>query len=145
MPTPAVEAALDDPELRSNLADRAVREVAAAIRGKGGLRGIAAQIGFDTINRLRPGFIRRHVYELLPDFAKAVTPHWHEGEAEGDPRTHFIENDAEIAGDILQVADDYVADAVDATAVAVYRRLRGFAPTRIAEEMPRVVDFIESV
>ena len=134
--------ALNDQARRDEIAAAAVAEAEAAVRARSGLRGVAAQLGLDTINRLRPGFLRRHVNAMLPDMARAVEPHWDEGVAVGDPTAHFEANADMVSHDLLAVTDNYVEQASDDRARAVYHRLRARAPMHVSEQMPRIARFI---
>ncbi len=133
---------VSDPEQRPDIANDAVVEAAAALRSRSGIKAVAAQFGFDAINRIRPGFLARQVEELLPAMAEAVEPWWVEGRAQGDAPAWLTSHADEVAEALLGVTDDHVASAHDQAAVAVYRRLRSVAPRRIAAEMPRVAAFI---
>lgn len=132
-----------DEARRKVIAREAVIEVGQALRDRRDLASVAAHMGFKTIQRLRPGFLRHHLYQLLPSFAEAMDPHWHAGVEAGAPGDYLLDREDEVTASVLEVADNYVEEAVDPTAVAVYRRLRPLAPRRIAEQMPRIVAFIE--
>jgi len=134
---------VNEPEQRSAIAVDAVAEARAAVRARSGLAGMAARVGFDTITRLRPGFLEQHVEAMLPDLALAIEPHWNAGIAVGSAATHLAEQAPQVTADLLHVTDAYVDNAVDTTAIAVYRRLRPFAPARIQEQIPRIANFVE--
>jgi len=125
------------------IAADAVDEARAAIRSRFGLSAIAAGIGFDTIQRIRPGLLQKHVYALLPDLASAVEPFWLDGLDSGRVEQHFENNDMAIADALIGVVDDYVDQATDRQQISIYKQLRGNAPKRIAEQMPRLARFID--
>lgn len=135
--------ALQDAAIRRSVAADAVAEAEAAVQQRSGLRGVAAQLGLETINRVRPGFLERHIHAMLPDMADAVEPHWRSGMLAGDPTRHLEANAAEVTESLLAVSDAYVDNATDAKAIAVYQQLRPRAPKRISEQMPRIACFIE--
>lgn len=134
--------AVADPVHRRAIALDAVDEAAAAIRARRGLGGLAAATGLQTIHRLRPGFLANHIEQLLPGMAEAVDPWWAQGLERGNAIGWLEEHRHEVAEALLAVTDGHVASASDATAIAVYQRLRGSAPKRIANEMPRIAAFI---
>lgn len=134
--------ALQDPTVHRAVAVDAVAEAEAAVHERSGLRGVAAQLGLETINRVRPGFLERHLHAMLPDMADAVEPHWNAGALAGDHQEHFAANAAAVTNSLLAVTDAYVERATDTKAIAVYQQLRPRAPRRIAEQMPRIVRFI---
>lgn len=136
--------AVADTQRRSSIAKAAVVEVAAAIRARSGLKGLAAQVGLDTINRLRPGFLEGQIDVLLPGMAEALEPWWHDGLESGDAPQWLNGHRLQVAEDLLTVTDEYVAQASDQVAIAVYDRLRKQAPVRIAHEMPRISTFIQT-
>jgi len=135
--------ALGNGSQRSVIAADAVAQAEAAVRSRPGFGGVSAQLGFETINRLRPGFLERHVHAMLPDMARAVEPHWEAGRSAGGERAHLVANAHVVTKDLLAVADAYVADATDRKAIAVYNQLRPRATRRIAEQMPRIAEFFE--
>jgi|GEM_PF-731388 len=135
--------ALENEQVRQAVAADAVAEAESAVKERSGLRGVAAQLGLETINRVRPGFLERHVHAMLPDMAVAIEPHWLDGVAAGDPVGHLEANSATVTESLLAVSDAYVGDATDAKAIAVYQQLRSRAPKRIGEQMPRIARFIE--
>lgn len=134
---------IGDPDVRAAVAADAVAEAELAVKGRGGIRGASAQLGLDTINRLRPGFLERHVHAMLPDLAQAIQPVWEQGVAAGDPVAHLNQEAEEVTGALLTVTDAYVSSASDAKAIAVYERLRPHAPDRISAQMPRIARFID--
>lgn len=135
--------AVHDDTLRSLIAADAVAEAEKAVRERSGFSGVSAQLGLETINRLRPGFLERHVHAMLPEMARAVEPHWDIGCSSGDARAHLKSNADAVTADLLAVADAYVGSATDQKAIAVYNQLRPRATRRISEQMPRIATFIE--
>lgn len=134
---------VSDRHRRSHVAADAMAEAESAVRDRTGLSGFSAQLGLQTINRVRPGFLERHIHAMLPAMALVLEPHWTVGIARGDGPGHLEESADAVTGDLLDVADAYVARANDATAIAVYNQLRPGAPRRVAEQMPRIGRFIE--
>ena len=134
---------VSDHRTRSDVAADAVAEAESAVRDRNGLGGFSAQLGLETINLLRPGFLERHIHAMLPAMALVIEPHWNDGVASGDGPAHLEQNADAVTGDLLDVADAYVAGANDAKAIAVYNQLRPRAPRRVAEQMPRIARFIE--
>ncbi|MFT7650853.1 MAG: hypothetical protein ACI8Y4_005628 [Candidatus Poriferisodalaceae bacterium] len=137
-----VDALRDEPR-RAAIAADAVAEAENAVRDRTGFGGMSARFGLDAINRLRPGFLQRHLHAMLPEMALAIEPHWRRGSAQGDSGAHIEANAEAVTKDLLAVADAYVATARDSKAIAVYNQLRSRAPERVAEQMPRIADFIE--
>lgn len=141
-PLSLVDALRDGPSRLAVAAD-AVAEAENAVRERTGLGAMSAQFGLDIINRIRPGFLQRHVHAMLPEIAIAIEPHWQRGSEQGDSRAHIEANAEAVTRDLLAVADAYVARASDGTAIAVYNQLRSRAPERVAEQMPRIASFLE--
>lgn len=135
--------ALQDKDTRRLVSADAIAEAEKAVRERSGIRGVSAQFGLETINRLRPGFLERHIHAMLPDMARAVEPHWEDGIATGDPCGYLKSHAVGVTAALLQVADAYVEQASDTTAIAVYQQLRPRADRRIAEQMPRIAGFIQ--
>ena len=135
--------ALKSPERRNKIAADAVHEAEAAVAARGGINGAAAKLGLDTINRLRPGFLQRHVHALLPDWAEVLEPYWQESNNDQGLAAHLVEHNAVVAKELLAVTDAYVSRASDAKAIAAYNHLRPRANERVAEQMPRIASFVE--
>lgn len=133
---------LGDPTTRRSIAEAAVEEGRLAVRERAGLAAIAAQAGLATIDRLRPGFLERHVYELLPDLASALEPYWLGDIDVAAATAHLEAHRAEATTAMLSVTDRYVERASDATAIGVYRHLRPRAERRVGEQMPRIARFV---
>lgn len=134
---------LGDPHRRQLIAADAVAEASDAVSERTGIAGVAVRLGLDTINRLRPGFLLRHVDAMLPDLALAIEPHWQLGQATTTGRVHLELNAFVVTNDLLVVADAYVARASDRQAIMIYNQLRVRAPHRISEQMPRIAAFVE--
>jgi len=135
--------ALKSPERRNEIAADAVHEAEAAIADRGGINGTAAKLGLDTINRLRPGFLQRHVHALLPGWAEVLEPYWQEADSQRGLAAHLVEHNTVVADALLAVTDEYVSRASDAKAIAAYNHLRPRANERVAEQMPRIASFVE--
>ena len=134
--------ALQSPERRNEIAADAVHVAEAAVAARGGVQGMAAKLGLDTINRIRPGFLVRHVHAMLPDWAEILEPYWQESDSHEGLAAHLVEHNTVVAEELLAVTDQYVARASDAKAIAAYNHLRPHANERVAEQMPRIAAFV---
>lgn len=105
---------------------------------------MAARVGLETIHRLRPGFLERHVELLLPELVEAFEPHWLAGEDSGDTSSYLSVHATAVSHDLLAVTDRHAAQASDQTAVVVYERLRPMALGRITEHMPRIAALVQT-
>ena len=134
---------LANPQVRTAVAADAVSEAQSVVKERGGVRGRAAKLGMETVDRLKPGFLERHVAAMLPDWADAIDPYWSAGQAAGDPTEHLVANAPDVADAMLGVSDAYVEKATYGRAIKAYERLRPHAPERIVEHMPRIASFVE--
>ncbi len=130
------------PDAVEQVACEAVQAVGAAVKAIRGLRGLAVRAGFDTICKVRPGFLERQVEDLLPQWCDQLDPFWAAGEQCGDAVEYLHEHRYAVSDALLEVSDERAASATDQTARAVYARLRPNASSRVADHIRLVGEFV---
>ena len=134
--------AIADRTRRPLIATDAVRSAEVAIRSRRGIAGVVVAAGFETIQRVRPGFLVRQVEEMLPAMADALDPFWSKGRAHGDGVAFLTEQAPAVAEALLRVTDAQAEASGDRVALAVYERLRPHGPKRIVEHIRHIAWFM---
>ena len=57
----------------------------AEVKDKSGISGLAIKAGYGAVKGIKPGFVRNVVGDLLPEFAKALEPVWHDAKKDSKP------------------------------------------------------------
>lgn len=111
---------------------------------KGGLSGMAIKAGYRVVQGIKPGFVRNVVWDLLPEFAKAVEPVYTDAKAAGKPVSeYFIANKSRVADALLAITDSKAQHSKSGAVKATYERLRGTAKSNVESAVPRLGKLIE--
>ncbi len=144
----SLRTAVECVDARQRIAAAAVAEARVCVSELAGLRSTVVGAGFDTIQRLRPSFLERHVAALLPGWADVVDPYWADTPDADGPvsadRERVRSNADDVAAKMMGVTDRYVDRSTDEVAIAVYRRLRPRAEQHIVAEIDRLVSFVDA-
>ncbi len=70
---------------RRTIAQECSALIEREVDSKGGLSGMAIKTGYKAVKGIKPGFIDKVVYDLLPEFAAALEPLHEEARAKGQP------------------------------------------------------------
>lgn len=129
------EQAWADPGRRDRLIRDSVRIIEDEVAERRGITGMALKAGFAAFQRVQPGILRVAVEKLLPDFGRAIEPHW---TAAGRAVPTFAGRATPIADDLLAVTDRLVARTRYAVIGQIYRTLRPSARDHVAAAVPRL-------
>ena len=95
---PSLEDILVDEARRNSLAAECMSLIEREVDAKGGLGGVAVKTGFKAVRGIKPGFVEKVVYDLLPEFADAIEPLAAEARGQGkDVPTFFAANAPRVA------------------------------------------------
>jgi hypothetical protein len=133
-----IEQVLADPVRRDRITTDCVRLVEEEVAAKRGFTGMALRTGFAAFQRLQPGIVRLAVERLLPDFARALAPHWEQARGATSPEAAFASRTADVARDLLGVTDRIVERARSSVVGQIYRSLRPSAQDHVAAAVPRL-------
>ncbi len=136
------------PEVRRLVIDGCVAVVEREVASKRGLGGTAIKAGFAVVSKVKPGFVREVVSNLLPDFTVALDPMYGEaarecGEADesavADSFVRRVERErARAAEALLGVTDRKIENARPGLQKA-YARLRPSAREHVEAALPSLV------
>src|SRR5277367_1525977 len=80
--------------------------IAAEVKDKGGISGLAIKAGYGAVKGIKPGFIRQAVSDMLPEFANALDPIYQDAKAQNKPISDFfVANTARVADALLTITD----------------------------------------
>lgn len=113
------------------------------VASKSGLSGLAVKAGYAAVKGIKPGFIADVVNSLLDKFAEQLDPLWSEGEKEGKPAAHLVNNRSRVADALLSVTDAKAQSAKSSVVRGTYGKLRGSAKKNVEEAVPRLAKLIE--
>jgi hypothetical protein len=136
------------PEVRPQVVDGCVAVVEREVASKRGLSGTAIKAGFAVVSKVKPGFVREVVSNLLPDFAAALDFMYREsasesGEADestiADAFVRRVERERSRAAEALLGVTDRKIDGARPSVRSAYARLRPAARDHVEAALPSLL------
>lgn len=136
------------PEVRPQVVDGCVAVVEREVAGKRGLGGTAIKAGFAVVSKVKPGFVRDVVSNLLPDFAAALDSMYRESASEiadasestiADAFVRRVERERSRAAEALLGVTDRKIDGARPSVRKAYARLRPAAREHVEAALPGLV------
>lgn len=135
---------LTDPERKGQVVEDCIGIIDAEVGDKGGLGGMAIKAGYKAVQGVKPGFVKKVVSDLLPEFADAVDPMFQEAvDQEKGIRDHFVAHKSRVADALLAITDGKAARSQNRLVKGTYERLRGQAKKNVEAAVPRLGGLIE--
>ncbi|MCA9604762.1 MAG: hypothetical protein KC619_04180 [Myxococcales bacterium] len=135
---------LTDPERKTQVVEDCIGIIDAEVADKGGLSGMAIKAGYKAVQGVKPGFVKRVVTDLLPEFANAVDPMFQEAvEQDKGIRDHFVAQKSRVADALLAITDGKAARSQNRLVKGTYEKLRGQAKKNVEAAIPRLGGLIE--
>ena len=135
---------LNSPAKKSQVVDDCLQLIDAEVADKGGLSGMALKAGYKAVQGVKPGFVKKVVHDLLPEFADAVDPVYQEAMANEKPvGPHFISNKGRVAEGLLAITDGKAERSTNKLVKKTYSKLRGTAKGHVEAAVPRLGGLIE--
>jgi hypothetical protein len=114
------------------------------VADKGGISGLAIKAGYGAVKGVKPGFVRKVVSDLLPEFARALDPIFQEAKTQSKPvPTHFESNASRAADALLTITDAKAQKAQSGVVKGAYEKLRGTAKKNVEAAVPRLARMID--
>ena len=114
------------------------------VKDKSGLSGLAIKAGFSAIKGVKPGFVRKAVSDLIPEFAAALEPMYQEAISGNKPLGAFLEqNSGRVADAMLTITDGKAARSTSSVVKGTYDKLRGSAKKNVEAAVPRLAKLVE--
>jgi hypothetical protein len=142
---PSLPDVLLRPEVRPLVVDGCVAVVEREVASKRGLSGTAIKAGFAVVTKVKPGFVREVVSNLLPEFAAALDPLYAESASEvgegdraklADAFVRRVERERGRAAEALLAVTDRKIGAARASVQKAYERLRPSAREHVEAALP---------
>ena len=109
-----------------------------------GLSGVAVKAGYKLVQGVKPGFVRRVVESLLPEFAAALEPIRAQALAQGQPvGSYFASHQQEVSEALLAVTDARATSSEHGSVKGAYGKLRGSARKNVESAVPGLGKIIE--
>lgn len=134
--------ALSDDTKRNAVIDACVQLVDDEVQKKKGLGGMVIKGGYKAIKGISPGFIRKVVDKLLPEWVEQLEPIWQEGG--DDPATHLKANPSRVADALLHVTDEKSKNAQRKIVKSTYDKLRPTAKEHVEAAVPGLAGVLKT-
>jgi hypothetical protein len=109
-----------------------------------GLSGVAVKAGYKLVQGVKPGFVRRVVESLLPEFAAALEPIREQAVSHGQSvEGYFSAHTREVAEALLAVTDGRAQRSEHGSVKGAYGKLRGSARKNVESAVPGLGKIIE--
>jgi len=94
---------------------------------------------------VKPGFVRKVVQALLPEFAAALEPIREQAVTQGQPvGSYFSAHTQEVAEALLAVTDGRAQSSEHRSVKGAYAKLRGSARSNVESAVPGLGKIIET-
>jgi len=135
---------LNDETTRASIIEDVCGLVDDEVAKQRGISGVAVKAGYKLVQGVKPGFVRKVVQALLPDFASALEPIIEHAVTQGQPvGGYFSAHTPEIAEALLSVTDGRAQDSEHRSVKGAYSKLRGSARKNVESAVPGLGTIIE--
>ena len=135
---------LNDEAKRASIIEDVCRLVDDEVGKQKGLGGVAVKAGYKLVQGVKPGFVRRVVETLLPEFAAALEPIRQQALSQGQTvGSYFNTHQQEVAEALLAVTDARAGSSEHGSVKGAYGRLRGSARRNVQSAVPGLGEIIE--
>jgi len=135
---------LSDEAKRASIIEDVCRLVDAEVGKQKGIGGVAVKAGYKLVQGVKPGFVRRVVESLLPDFAAALEPIHAQALSQGQSvGSYFAAHRQEVAEALLAVTDARAQGSEHGSVKGAYGKLRGAARKNVESAVPGLGMIIE--
>lgn len=132
-----------DESKKSDVVDACCKLIDEEVADKGGISGIAIKTGYGVVKNFKPGFVKKVVTDLLPDFAGALDPTYQQAKSDGKPVASFFDSrKSEVADALLAITDAKAAKASGAVKTT-YDKLRSLAKKNVEAAVPRLGQMVQ--
>ena len=109
-----------------------------------GLSGVAVKAGYKLVQGVKPGFVRKVVESLLPEFAAALEPIRAQALSQGQSVvSYFASHQKEVSEALLAVTDARATSSEHGSVKGAYGKLRGSARKNVESAVPGLGKIIE--
>lgn len=135
---------LSDEAQRASIIEDVCHLVDDEVAKQKGLGGVAVKAGYKLVQGVKPGFVRRVVESLLPEFAAALEPIRERAVSQGEAvGSYFSAHTEEVAEALLAVTDSRAQSSDHGSVKGAYGKLRGSARKNVESAVPGLGKIIE--
>jgi hypothetical protein len=140
----SLKEALENEAKKPAIVDDCCKLIDEEVADKGGLSGLAIKAGYGAVKGVKPGFVRKVVEDLLPEFATVLDPIHAEAVKAGKPVSSYFESNAgRVADALLGITDGKAKNAKSGVVKGTYEKLRPTAKKHVEQATPRLGRLIE--
>jgi hypothetical protein len=141
---PSLTEVLTDDARKTQVVDACCELIDQEVSDKGGISGLAIKAGYSAVKGVKPGFVRKVVTDLLPEFATALEPVYQDAKTQNKPVTQFFEQNAgRVADALLAITDAKAQRSQSGVVKGTYDKLRGSAKKNVEAAVPRLAKMVE--
>ncbi len=133
---------IEDPAVKSAIANDCAQLIDRQVSAKSGLSGIALKTAYGVIKNIGSNYVPGAVKRLLPETCAAVEPVWAEGVAQGDPVANMSQQSDRTADLILAATDARIAKNGNGLITGTYNKLRKSIKSDVAAAVPEVAQIL---
>lgn len=135
---------LNSDSKKTQVVDACCELIDQEVSDKSGISGLAIKAGYGAVKGVKPGFVRKVVNDLLPEFAAALDPIYQEAKGQNKPiAAHFEANGGRVADALLTITDTKAQKAQSGVVKGTYEKLRGTAKKNVEAAAPRLGKMVE--
>lgn len=141
----SLKQSLENEEKKPLIVEDCLQLIDAEVKDKSGFGGMAIKAGYKAVKGVKPGFVKKVVNDLLPEFADALEPLSEEAVAAGKTvGTHLKANSDRAADALLSVTDAKAERSTNGLVKSTYKKLRGSAKKNVSAAVPRLAELVDS-
>jgi hypothetical protein len=141
---PTLTEVLTNDTRKTEVVDACCELIDQEVADKSGISGLAIKAGYGAVSRVKPGFIRRAVTDLLPEFATALDPVYQDAKSQSKTIPAFFgQHTARVADALLAITDAKAQRSQSGVVKGTYEKLRGTAKKNVEAAIPRLAKMVE--
>lgn len=127
-----------DESKKSEVVEACCKLIDEEVDDKGGISGLAIKAGYGVVKGVKPGFVKKVVTDLLPEFVGALEPTFQKAQSENKPVAAYFESQRATVADALLAITDARAAKASGAVKSTYDKLRGTAKKNVEAAVPRL-------
>lgn len=127
-----------DESKKNDVVDACCKLIDEEVADKGGISGLAIKAGYGVVKNVKPGFVKKVVTDLLPEFVGALEPTYEQAKADGKPIGAYFDGRKSEVADALLAITDAKASRASGAVKSTYDKLRGTAKKNVEAAVPRL-------
>jgi hypothetical protein len=141
---PTLTEILTNDTRKSEVVDACCELIDLEVADKGGISGLAIKAGYGVVKGVKPGFIRKVVTDLLPEFATAIEPVYQDAKTQAKAvPAFFAQNSSRVADALLAITDGKAQRSQSGAVKGTYEKLRGSAKKNVEAAVPRLAKMVD--